>query len=548
MSGFAKQKLKGDYALKNKKSYSIFLIILTVILLSACFDKKDGNVPTSKAKSTNDLVFASTKDIRDINPHLYAGEMPAQNIVFESLVINTDEGIKPALAENWDISEDGLTYTFYLRQGVVFTDGEPFNAEVVKMNVDAVVENIEKNAWLNLVAEIQETKAVDRYTFQLTLKNPYYPTLEEVGLTRPFRFISPKSFIAGTTANGVSSYAGTGPYVLTEHKKNQYAVFTENDNYWGDKPKIKSIKWKVMPDHQTILLALEKGEIDLLFGSDGDMVDNDSFKALSEQDKYSTAVSRPVGSRAIVLNSQKPITKDPIVREAFQSAINKQMIAEGILNGAEQVADTLLAQSVPYADVNLLKQEYSEDRANELLAKAGWEIDKDGYRYKDGKKLEITIYYNSDNAQERTISESMQNDLKQVGASLKIIGEEKQAYFDRQKTGDFDLMYSLSWGLPYDPQTYVSSWRVPSHADYQAQVGLDKKEWLDQVITDLMSEQSEDNRKQMYKDILTYIHSENIYIPLTYSVTKAIHTKALKGVDFNVSQYEIPFEKMYFEE
>lgn len=548
MSGFAKQKLKGDYALKNKKSYSIFLIILTVILLSACFDKKDGNVPTSKAKSTNDLVFASTKDIRDINPHLYAGEMPAQNIVFESLVIDTDEGIKPALAENWDISEDGLTYTFYLRQGVVFTDGEPFNAEVVKMNVDAVVENIEKNAWLNLVAEIQETKAVDRYTFQLTLKNPYYPTLEELGLTRPFRFISPKSFIAGTTANGVSSYAGTGPYVLTEHKKNQYAVFTENDNYWGDKPKIKSIKWKVMPDHQTILLALEKGEIDLLFGSDGDMVDNDSFKALSEQDKYSTAVSRPVGSRAIVLNSQKPITKDPIVREAFQSAINKQMIAEGILNGAEQVADTLLAPSVPYADVNLLKQEYSEDRANELLAKAGWEIDKDGYRYKDGKKLEITIYYNSDNAQERTISESMQNDLKQVGASLKIIGEEKQAYFDRQKTGDFDLMYSLSWGLPYDPQTYVSSWRVPSHADYQAQVGLDKKEWLDQVITDLMSEQSEDNRKQMYKDILTYIHSENIYIPLTYSVTKAIHTKALKGVDFNVSQYEIPFEKMYFEE
>lgn len=217
--GSATQKLKGDYALKNKKSYSIFLIILTVILLSACFDKKDGNVPTSKAKSTNDLVFASTKDIRDINPHLYAGEMPAQNIVFESLVVNTDEGIKPALAENWDISEDGLTYTFYLRQGVVFTDGEPFNAEVVKMNVDAVVENIEKNAWLNLVAEIQETKALDRYTFQLTLKNPYYPTLEELGLTRPFRFISPKSFIAGTTANGVSSYAGTGPYALTEHKK-----------------------------------------------------------------------------------------------------------------------------------------------------------------------------------------------------------------------------------------------------------------------------------------------------------------------------------------
>ena len=130
--------------MKNKKKYSMFLFILTVILLSACFDKKDGNVPTSKAKTTDDLVFASTKDIRDINPHLYAGEMPAQNIVFESLVINTDEGIKPALAESWEISKDGLTYTFYLREGVVFTDGEAFNAEAVKMNVDAVVENSKK--------------------------------------------------------------------------------------------------------------------------------------------------------------------------------------------------------------------------------------------------------------------------------------------------------------------------------------------------------------------------------------------------------------------
>ncbi|MFT8322672.1 MAG: nickel ABC transporter substrate-binding protein [Bacillus sp. (in: firmicutes)] len=532
--------------MKPIKSYLMFIAIITVLLLSACSTKSEGELNAKKA-SNDELVFASTKDIRDINPHLYAGEMPAQNIVFESLVINTDDGVKPALAESWDISKDGLTYTFHLRQGITFTDGEPFNAEAVKKNVDAVVGNMEKNSWLNLVAEIKEANVVDDLTFELVLKNPYYPTLEELGLTRPFRFISPKSFIDGTTANGVKNYAGTGPYVLKEHKKNQYAVFEQNKNYWGNKPKIKSIKWKVMPDHQTILLALEKGEVDLLFGSDGDMVDSDSFKALTDQGKYSAVVSHPVGSRAIVLNSNKPITKDPKVREAFEYAINKQMIADGILNGAEHVADTLLAPSVPYADINLSGKKYNEEKSNELLTEAGWKMGKGGFRYKDGKKLEVTIYYNSDNAQERTISESMQNDLKQIGASLTIIGEEKQAYFDRQKTGEFDLMYSLSWGLPYDPQTYVSSWRVPSHADYQAQLGLDKKKWLDKTITDLMVEQSEENRKQMYKEILTYIHNENVYIPLTYSVTKAVHIKALQGVGFNVSQYEIPFEKMYFE-
>ncbi|WP_141432129.1 nickel ABC transporter substrate-binding protein [Bacillus sp. 03113] len=528
---------------KTNWIYFFILIYSAVLFLSGCASKKE----EASQKVSDQLIFASTKDIRDINPHLYGGEMAAQNIVFESLVKNTSEGVKPALAESWDISPDGLVYTFHLRKGVSFTDGAPFNAEAVKLNIDAVLHNVEKNSWLNLVAEIKETKVVDEHTFQLILKNPYYPTLQELGLTRPFRFISPNCFIDGTTANGVNGYAGTGPYKLAEHKKDQYTEFTINEDYWGDKPKIKSIKWKVMPDHQTILLALEKGEVDLLFGSDGDMIDSDSFKALTEQGKYSAVVSHPVGSRAIVINTQSVFTSDEKVREALQYAVNKQVIADGILNGAEKVADTLMAPSVPYANVGLKGLKYDEDKANQLLTEAGWEMGKDGYRYKDGKKMEVTIYFNSDNAQERPISESMQNDLKAVGVSLKIVGEEKQAYFDRQKTGKFDLMYSLSWGLPYDPQTYVSSWRVPSHADYQAQAGLEKKEWLDQTITDLMIEQSEEKRKEMYKDIFTYIHEESVYIPITYSVTKAVHIKDLKGVGFNVSQYEIPFEKMYFE-
>ena len=93
-------------------------------------------------REEDELVYASTKDIRDINPHLYGGEMAAQNMVFESLVVNTEKGIQPALAQSWDISKDGKTYTFHLRENVTFSDGEPFNAKAVKMNIDAVVKNI----------------------------------------------------------------------------------------------------------------------------------------------------------------------------------------------------------------------------------------------------------------------------------------------------------------------------------------------------------------------------------------------------------------------
>lgn len=522
----------------------IIMILLVILVLAGCGQQAGGNEEQDKPK--DELVFASTKDIRDINPHLTGGELAAQNMVFEPLVINTKDGIKPSLAESWSISEDGLTYTFQLRKNVTFSDGEKFNAEAVKQNVDAVVANYEKNAWLNLVQEIESTKVIDEHTFALTLKQPYYPTLEELGLTRPFRMISPKSFIDGTTANGVSSYAGTGPYTLAEHKDNQYALFTANENYWGDKPKIIHVRWRVMPDHQTILLGLQNGEIDLIFGADGDMLDANAFTSLQNEGTYITEISPPSGSRSILLNSARDITKDKKVREALQYAINKETIATGILNDTEQIADTLMSKSTPYANIDLKVRSYNVQQAEQLLDEAGWKKSDDGYRYLDGKKLHLVLSYNSDNAQEKTIGESMQSDLKTIGIELEILGEEKQAYFDRQKSGDFDLQYSLSWGLPYDPQTYVSTWRVPSHGDYQAQVGLEKKDWLDQTIGDVLAQQDETARAQKYKEIFTYVHDEAVYLPLTYSVVKAIHCDALKGVTFNVSQYEIPFEKMSF--
>ncbi len=528
------------------KMKHIFFVLFSLLLLAlaGCGNNDTKNVQKEQREEIN---FASTKDIRDINPHLYTGEMAAQNMVYESLVINTDEGVKPHLAEKWEVSPDGLEYTFYLRKDVVFSDGEPFNAEAVKLNMDAILNNKERHGWLDMVNEIKENIVVDEYTYKLVLTHPYYPTLEELGLTRPFRFASPKSFIDGQTKDGVNGYVGTGPWVLTEHKDNQYAIFTANENYWGEKPKVKAVKWKVMPDHQTILLALEKGEIDLLFGSDGDMIDLDSFKALEEQGTYVTQLSEPIASRAILLNSKQPITNNQKVREALQYAVDKESIAEGILNGSEVVADTLIATTVPYSNVDLRKRSFDPEKAQSLLDETGWKVEKDGYRYKDGKKLALTIYFNSDNAQERAISEYMQSDFKQIGVDLKVIGEEKQAFLDRQKSGEFDLQYSLSWGTPYDPQSYLSSWRQPAHGDYQAQAGLAKKEWLDNYITALMIEADEEKRQEMYKDILTYIHEEAVYIPLTYSRTKAVHIPELQGVTFNPSQYEIPFEKMYFD-
>ena len=500
----------------------------------------------AEAAPKTELVYASTKDIRNINPHLYMGEMAAQGMVFEPLVMNTKDGIKPWLAESWDISPDGKTYTFHLRKGVTFTDGTPFNAEAVKLNMDAIVANRKRHAWLDMMNEIDKGEVVDEHTYRLILKKPYYPTLIELGLLRPFRFISPKCFVNGQTKDGVSGLVGTGPWVLSEHKDNQYALFTANPGYWGEKPKVQAVRWRVMPDHQAILLGLQKGEIDLIFGADGDMVNLDSFDALRRQGKYAAAISQPIASRAILLNAHQPFTREKAVRIALQYAIDKKGIVEGVLNGSEAIADTLMAPTVQYCDVPLEKRAYDPARAAALLDAAGWKLENDGYRRKNGQKASVRLYYNAKNAQERTISEFMQGDLKKLGIEMKIIGEEKQAYLDRQKTGDFELQYSLSWGTPYDPQSYLSSWRIPAHGDYQAQVGMERKEWLDKTITAIMTEPDEARRREMYRQALAYVHDEGVYIPISFSRTKAVHVKDLKGVEFGLSQYEIPFEKMHF--
>lgn len=527
----------------NYKKLITILVIILSLVQSGCGSSVKVEVNSDKEQ----LIYGSTKDIRDINPHLYSGEIAAQNMVFESLVINTTDGVKPWLAKEWKISEDGKTYTFILREDVKFTDGEVFNAKVVKMNIDAIMQNKERHGWLELVNQIDSVEIVDEFKIKILLKNPYYPTLTELALTRPFRFISPNCFIENGTKNGVRDYVGTGPWILTEHKKDQYALFTSNEGYWGEKPKLNSIKWKVMPDHQTILLALQKGEVHLIFGADGDMIDLDSYKALEKEGEYSTLMSSPIASRAILLNSNKEITGDINVREALQYAVDKDGIAMGILNGSESVADTLMSSVVPYCNIDLEVRPYNPEKASTFLEEAGWVMDKDGYRYKNGKKLELTIYYNMDNDQERTISEYIQDNLKEVGVSLKIFGEEKQAFLDRQKTGDFDLQYSLSWGIPYDPQSYLSSWRIPAHGDYQAQLGLKEKGWLDRTIGETLIEINEDRRQLLYREILQYVHDSAIYIPLTYSRTKAVFVSQLKGVGFNISQYEIPFERMYFQ-
>ncbi|RHV97869.1 nickel ABC transporter, nickel/metallophore periplasmic binding protein [Clostridium sp. OF09-10] len=500
---------------------------------------------TGNSEKKEELVFVNYRDIRDLNPHLYAGEMYAQEMLYETLVNITADGYEGCLAESWDISEDGKTYTFHIRDGVKFSDGEVCDANAIKANFDAIIENKDRHTWLEMMNLLVGVSAPDDKTFVIELSEPYYPLLTELGVTRPFAMISPKAMKDGSTKDGVNAYIGTGPYVLTDFVTDEYAVFEANENYWGEQPKIKKITVKVIPDNQTRILALEKGEIDMIFGKN--MIDADAINQYTGNDKFTVSLSDPTSTRQIVLNTTKEVLADKEVRQALQHATNKQAISDGIFYGLEQPADTLFAKTVPYCDIDLEPYAYDVEQAQSMLDEAGWVVGADKIREKDGQKLNIDLLYNSDSVTEKAIAEYLQSEYQKIGISLNIHGEEEQSYRDNMKAGNFDMVFNICWGTPYDPQSSLAAMRAPVYGDYAAQLGLEDKAEIDQAITDILVSTDEQKRQDLYTFVLTRLHEDAVYIPLTYECNKAIYRSDLKGFHFTQTQYEVPFADFYFE-
>lgn len=538
--------------MKKKMIAALLGSALMLTALSGCGQNTDGgnavqkNEITAEAGNTgkDELVFVNYRDIRDLNPHLYAGEMYAQSILYDTLVSSAEDGYKGCLAEDWTISEDGRTYTFNIRDGVYFSDGTLCDANAVLANFNAIIENKERHTWLEMMNLLVGVSAPDSDTFVIELSEPYYPMLTELGCIRPFAMISPNCMKNGSTKDGVEGYIGTGPYVLTDFVTDEYAVFERNENYWGEKPKIRRITVKVIPDNQTRIMALESGEIDLIFGKN--MIDADAISQYLNSDKFTVGLSDPTSTRHIVLNTTHEILGDLAVRQALQYATNRQAISDGIFYGLEQPAGTLYASTIPYCDVDLEPYSYDSEKTGHILDEAGWVMGSDGIRAKDGKKLELDLLYNSDSVTEKTISEYLQSEYQKLGISMNIHGEEEQSYRDNMKAGNFDMVFNICWGMPYDPQSSLAAMRAPVYGDFAAQQGLEDKDQIDRAITDILTSTDETRRQELYSFVLTRLHEDAVYIPLTYECNKALYTSDLHGVHFGTDQYDVPFADTYY--
>ncbi|MGG0663959.1 nickel ABC transporter substrate-binding protein [Viridibacillus arvi] len=527
------------------RNFPILLVILA-IFITGCSNKAKEQDNTADKDQSKVVTFSMTGDIGDLNPHTYfPNEFFSQAMVYESLVYYGKGGeIQPWLAESWDISKDGKEYVFHLRKDVEFSDGSKFNAAIVKKNFDTILDNRKQHEWVELINQIKNTEAVDEYTFKLTLHNSYYPTLQELTYIRPLRFVGEAAFpdSQDTFKDGLKSQIGTGPWILSEYKKNEFVVFTRNEKYWGTKPKVDKVVVKVITDGESRVLAFEKNELDFIFGNG--VISQDSFQFLKDSGKYETKLSEPTATRTLLFNTNKEATKDHKVRLALNYAFNKQAVIDNIFYGMEKKADTLFPPVLEYTKIDINPYDYDVARAEQLLDEAGWKkVEGKPFREKDGKELQLDFLFNSTDNIQKSIAEFVQGDYRKLGIDIKLTSQETNTFWTTAFQGNYDILFTSTWAVPFDPHSYLASITTDSEnggPDYTALLGLPEKKEIDEKIKKVLLTTDEKERKMLYTDILSTLHDRAVYLPISYQSNVAVYHKNISGLDFLPQEAEVP--------
>ncbi|MFP9225897.1 nickel ABC transporter substrate-binding protein [Streptococcus equi subsp. zooepidemicus] len=524
-----------------KTKLNVLLLFLFALLLTACQNAKQASYRTDQ------LRIAWGEDFGDVNPHRYnPDQFVIQDMVYEGLVRYGDKGkIEPALAESWTISPDGKTYTFNLRQAK-FSDGSDFNAQNVKRNFDTIFSEKNKgnHNWFHFTNQLESYRALDDHTFEIKLKEAYSATLYDLSMIRPIRFLADAGFPDGddTNKHNVKKPIGTGQWVVKEKKANEYITFTRHEGYWGEKPKLKEVTIKIMPDAETRALAFEAGDIDLIYGNG--LISLDTFVQYAKDKKYVTDVSQPMSTRLLLLNAKQPVFQDKLVRQAMNHAVNKKAIAKHTFRGTETAADTIFSKTTPHADAGLVPYEYNLQKAKEMLTAAGWKENQEGIREKDGQLLRLQVPYISTKATDKDLVEYFQGEWKKLGIDVVLTAMEEDDYWANAKTGQFDMMLTYSWGAPWDPHAWMTALTAKAdhgHPENIALENLPSKAEIDRLIKSVLVEPDEKKVDKGYKQVLSLLHDEAVYIPLTYQSVVSVYRKGeFKTMRFAPEENALP--------
>jgi peptide/nickel transport system substrate-binding protein len=534
-----------------KKAFLLIFTLSIMLIIAGCTssepqsskpnDKettKNGNSGSSK-KIKDKIVFAPNTDAVILDPQHMNDNTSEQVIkmVYNGLLkFNEKSEIVGDLAEDYEVSEDGLAWTFKLKQGVKFHDGTDFNAETVKTSFDRV---INKDNGLNryqLYEMISEVQVVDDFTVKFITTDPFgaFPAImaHTSGGILSSQAISDFGKDLGTKAE---TTIGTGPYKIVSWKKDQEIVLERFDGYFGEKAITKTIIYRPIPEEASRVMALETGEVDVI-----QQIPANELKRLESVDGIEIIKKSSNGQRVFRFDLSTEPYDDPKVRQAISYAVNRQAILDFVVPGLGELSTSGLAKATwGYADLGTIP--YDPEKSKKLLAEAG---------FPKGFKTKITT--TSRYIQGVQLAEVIAEQLKEVGIEAEIDVKEWSTIVQEWGGLTKDEFNQGIFIMGAGPSTLDADWGLrPNYTTAETNeqnYGFYSNKEYDDVIKKAMKETNLEKRKELYKRAQEIFYLEDpagVWLYDQYAIIAQKDT--VKGVNVHPLSL-ITFEKAFIEE
>ena len=497
------------------------------------------DVGTSRTRYGGTYRDVATSDAVSFHPYttVDSASWGYQGLVYggELLRLNEDtlEYI-PNMAEKYEISEDGLTFTFYLRQDLKWSDGEPLTAHDYKWTYDQVIKPENEFAYLTQLEFISSYEALDDYTLQIKIDEVYAPALGQMsGLITPLpKHIWENLDWADPEANPEINNPSvfSGPYKLAEWKRDQFAVFEANENYWyHGRPNFNSYTIEIVPDDDISFEKMKSGESDTAYIAPERLEEARQLDKINVYEWWSPAASWSY----IAYNMREGLpTNDTRVRHAINYAIDKELLTEEVMQGQARRMCSIYADTLWVYNPDVPCYEYDPDKAVELLAEAGYTLNDEGKMVDEkGEQLKLRFLYGPNTNQTRElIAVTVQDYLADIGIEVEIQALEWASYLEAKRAEDpqWDLTTG-TWGGVLEPHimyTLFSEENIPE-LNFMNYVNKDVEKLFEEGGATYDSEL----RKQKYGEVQRIIAEESPYMFLFYSKSRSGQNVRIQGIE-----------------
>jgi ABC-type transport system substrate-binding protein len=427
--------------------------------------------------------------------------------------------VHPNLAADWEISDDGLTYTFELQEGVEFHDGEPFNAEAVVTTFERILDEEVTVPIRAPYAAIESVEALDEHTVEMTLSEPFSPLIAGLSFSAS-AIVSPAS-LEGDAYLDYTEPVGTGPYTFGEYREGERFVVEKFDNYWGDEPHYDTVEFQIVPEAATRVSLVRAGQADMII-----LPPISDLPALEDDPELDVLLAP--GNRTIFMAINNNTIDDPRVRQALNYAVDREAIIERVLFDAADPVDAPMDESL-VGHCSVGEWPYDPDRARDLLAEAGVEDLELRFIAPTGRYV-----------QDSQVAQAVSGYLEEVGISAPVETMDWPTYVGRitapadEQEQDLHL---LGWA-----PSYMDSFQhmVIFQTDQQPPAGLGTafytNDQVDQILADAATEVDEAARDQLYCEAAELIWDEAPWI-FMYSQRFPIVSRAdVDGVTYRPNE------------